>query len=363
MRPEGPIRLLIIDDAALFALALAAELDGGAGIHALCVDGDIAALRQQLVQYHPEVILLDLALRTRDALELLRKLHTYYPVPVLVSAEPTRESAARALRAVESGALGIVRKPQRRDCATLRAFAADLAGKVRMAVAVARPVPPPLPASGHPRSLRAAGLNPAHYLVAIGASTGGTIAIDALLRRVPPDFPATVMVQHMPAGFTRSFAARLSSRSPLSVTEAAEGDTVGPGQAVLARGDTHLTVHPVGGRWSVRYTDRCLVNRHCPSVDVLFDSVAAVAGARAIGILLSGMGADGARGLLAIRQAGGVTLAQDRESCVVFGMPKAAIELRAALHTAAPEDIPAVVLQALRERERDRQRTVTHPSN
>jgi two-component system chemotaxis response regulator CheB len=341
---------LIVDDAPLFARALAAELDRCGGLHALCSGSEMAELRAQLIRFHPEVILLDLGLRNQESLELLRKLRAHYPVPVIVAAEPTGDSADRALRAVRGGALEVFRKPALNQPGAVRALAEDLADKIRATVAMARPVPPPVSSDERPTAFRAPGLDPARHLVAIGASTGGTSAIETLLRRVPPDFPPTVIVQHIPAGFSHTFAARLNSRSCLSVSEAVDGECLGPGRAVVARGDTHLVVQPEGGGWSVHYTYRRPVNRHCPSVDVLFDSIAAVAGAQAIGVLLTGMGADGARGLLAIRQAGGVTIAQSGESCVVFGMPRAAIDLEAAQYTAAPEDIPALVRQVLQER-------------
>jgi len=184
-----------------------------------------------------------------------------------------------------------------------------------------------------------------------------------LLSRAPPDFPPTVIVQHIPAGFSHTFAARLSSRSCLSVGEAVDGERLSPGRAVVARGDTHVIVRPESAGWAVRYTDQRPMNRHCPSVDVLFDSVAAVARERAVGILLTGMGVDGAQGLLGIRQAGGITIAQDKESCVVFGMPKVAVDLGAATLTAAPEDMPAALLRALLEHQPDRRRSGAHPAS
>lgn len=350
MRVPGPLRVLIVDDAALFARTLTAELDRCHGIHALCTGSQLDLLRQQLTRFHPEVIVLDLGSPGREAVELLRRLHTHYPVPVIVLVENTRDSAAGALRAVRAGALEAVCKPEHGGADQVRAFAKDLAGKIHVAVTLARPVPLPPAVAGCPTSFRAAGVDPARHLVAIGASTGGTTAIETLLSRAPPDFPPTVIVQHIPAGFSHTFAARLSSRSCLSVGEAVDGERLSPGRAVVARGDTHVIVRPESAGWAVRYTDQRPMNRHCPSVDVLFDSVAAVARERAVGILLTGMGADGARGLLAIRRAGGITIAQNEQSSVVFGMPKAAIDLEAALYTAAPDDIPALVHRVLVER-------------
>jgi two-component system chemotaxis response regulator CheB len=349
MRPDGPIRVLIIDDSSVFARVLATELERRAGIHVWTVDGDQTRLRDHLVQHHPEVILLDLALRQSDPLRLLTRLRAYYPVPVIVSVPPGERNTARALQAIRRGALDVVRKPESSRPPVLQAYACDLARKISVAVSLARPVRPPLGPAGQPISFLAAGLDPAQYVVAVGASTGGTAAVETLLARAPADFPTVVIVQHMPVGFTRSFAARLNAASALSVGEAVDGELLHPGRAVVARGDTHLILRRAGAGWCVRYTDRELVNRHCPSVDVLFESLAAASGQHGVGVLLTGMGADGARGLLQIRQAGGTTIAQTKESCVVYGMPKVAVELGAAMFMAAPEDVPSLVLRALQK--------------
>ncbi len=347
-RPSGPIRALIVDDCGPWARSLTAELEQAGDIHAVCIEGELGQLRAQLLQFHPEVIVLDLGLRQASPLELLSKLRAYYPVPVIVSA--SADQAARAIQAMQRGALEAVRKPDHGTQDLLRAFASGLAAKIRLAACMARPVPLRPQGAARLSSFRAAGLEPGDYLVAIGASTGGTNAIETLLRRVPADWPPTVMVQHMPAGFTGSFAGRLNSLSAIQVREAEEGQVVRPGQAVIARGDTHLVVRRAGRQWCVRYTDQRLVNCHCPSVDVLMDSVATAAGARGVGILLTGMGEDGARGLLKMRQAGAITMAQDQASCVVYGMPKAAVEMGAVAVTAPPQDMPALVLQALVQR-------------
>ena len=356
----GPVRVLIVDDTPLFARLLAAELERCGGLHAHASGGDVAEVREQLIQYHPDVIVLDLALRKVNALDLLRKLRSHYPVPVIVTAGSGDENARRAIDATRRGALEAVPKPEHIRPTVLRSFALDLAGKIRMAACIARPVASPVATAATPTSFHAAGLVPGRYLVALGASTGGTKAIETLLRRAPADFPPVVIVQHMPAGFTRSFAARLNSLSPLAVSEAADGELLMPGRAVIARGDTQLIVRAGGPGWRAQYTNQAPVNRHCPSVDVLFNSVAAAAGPRAIGVLLTGMGEDGAHGLLNLRQAGALTIAQDRASCVVYGMPKVAVDLGAALFSAAPEDVPALTLRALLERDGARDGVSAH---
>lgn len=194
---------------------------------------------------------------------------------------------------------------------------------------------------------RAAALDPAAHIVAIGASTGGPQALLELLAHAPADFPPVAIVQHMPAGFTKKFAERLDRFSAMTVAEAVEGEPLTPGRALLARGDTQLTVRRAGQAWEVHYTHQQLYNLHCPSVDVLFTSVAETAGARAVGVLLTGMGADGARGLSRLRQAGALTIAQDRDSCAIYGMPKAAVELGAVQFHGSPADIPEIVRREL----------------
>jgi two-component system, chemotaxis family, protein-glutamate methylesterase/glutaminase len=350
VRRDGPIRVLIVDDTAPFVRALASELDRWGDLHTFTSDGKPEHMRDQLMRYHPEFILLDLALRTQNAIELLGELHANYPVPVIVSARNDAAGATHAAAALHRGALEVVCRPSNIRTEVLQPYARDLARKIRAAVSLARPVPLPAGATGRPTSFGEAGVDPRRYLVALGASTGGTRAIEVLLGQVPADFPALVIVQHMPAGFTQSFAARLNSRSAMAVTEAVDGETLGPGRAVVARGDTHLVVRPAASGWRVQYTDQRPVNRHCPSVDVLFESVATIGRQRAVGLLLTGMGSDGARGLLQMRQAGALTIAQSAESCVVYGMPKVAIELGAAMYTTAPHEMPGLVLRSLRTR-------------
>ncbi len=350
MRPDGPIRVLLIAESPVLARGLAGELNRSATISAIVSSTDMQQVRKCLLQHHPEVIILDLHLRATDPLRLLDRLQLHYPVPVLVVAQPADGGATQAVEAVRRGALEVVPKPTGTSAEALGAYAEELAGKIVMAAAHARPAAPPSALAGPLFSFRQAGLVPQHWLVAIGASTGGTKALETLLERIPGDFPPVVIVQHMPAGFTASFAMRLNANSAAAVSEARDGEMLGPGRVVIARGDTHLIVRAMGAGWCVRYTDQRPVNRHCPSVDVLFESVAAVVGTQAVGVLLTGMGEDGARGLLKIRQAGGLTIAQNKESCVVYGMPKVAVELGAVDLIGAPEEIPTLLTRALAER-------------
>ena len=351
MKRQGPIKVLIVDDSPLVRSILQQVLSGQDGISIVGGAKDPYEARELIINCRPDVIILDIEMPRMDGLTFLRRLMQHYPVPVIMCSGVAPANSEAALKALEIGAVEVVAKPAGGGSGALRRLGEELADKVRAAaIAIKRTSLAPAPMSHAPLSFRAMGLDPARYVVAIGASTGGTEAIRSLLSRVPADFPPVVMTQHMPEGFTRSFAGRLDQFSPLSVSEAVDGDVLTPGRAFLARGGIQMMVRGAPGWWRIRYGTNELVNRHCPSVDVLFDSVAGAAGKSAVGVLLTGMGADGAQGLLRMRQAGGVTLAQDGASCVVYGMPKVAIELGAAQASASPADIPGLVLQLLKKR-------------
>lgn len=351
MRQDGPIRVLIIDDHPLFRRALTEGLNRHPDIHACACGSDTVAIREHLLRDHPEVIVASADLHHAGVLPLVRRLRANYPVPLLIYSEHTGPDD-RIAKALELGATEtLVIQPDPRPRNVLPA-ASRLVARIR-AVASGVPLPPAASTCGPRVGLfRTAGVDPAAHIVAVGASTGGTQALPLLLSRVPPDFPPTVIVQHMPAGFTRAFANRLDTLSAARVSEATDGEPLRPGCVFIARGDTHLTVRVAGNGWVARYTHREPVNRHCPSVDVLFESVARAAGRQAIGILMTGMGNDGAQGLLTLRRAGAVTIAQDEQSCIVYGMPKEAVDRGAAMYTAPPEEMPALILRALQERTR-----------
>jgi two-component system chemotaxis response regulator CheB len=348
MPASKPIKVLIVDDSALvrsmFQRVLSEETDI---VVAGCAKDPFEA-RELIIAERPHVIILDIEMPRMDGITFLRKLAAHYPVPVIMCSGVTASNGAKALEAIAAGAIELVAKPTSGGRSALRQLGEELAEKIR-AAAMASPPPPPIPssASAAPASFRAAGIDPARHLVAIGASTGGTEAIASLLRNAPEDFPPVAVVQHMPAGFTRSFAERLNGLSRMTVTEAVDGDVLVPGRAFVAPGGVQMAVQVSGSRWTLRRGGSEPVNRHCPSVEVLFDSVARQLAPRAVGVILTGMGADGAHALLRMRQAGAQTIGQAEQSCVVYGMPKVAAEIGAVQHTTTPAEVPALVQRLL----------------
>ncbi len=347
MRPRA-VNVLIVDDSALVRTMLTQVLSGAADITVVGGAKDPYEARELIIKHRPDVIILDIEMPRMNGLVFLRKLMEHYPVPVIMCSGIAPANSQKALEALEIGAVDVVSKPTSGGSAALHHLGEELADKIR-AAAIAMQPPPPIPESvrAEPLTFQSAGLNPNHYFVAIGASTGGTEAINTLLTRVPADFPPVAMVQHMPEGFTRSFAERLNQNSRMNVSEAVDGDILIPGKAVLARGGIQMRIANTGGKWKVIYGETELTNRHCPSVDVLFDSVVECAGRQLIGILLTGMGNDGAKGLLKMSQNGAITVTQDQRSCVVYGMPKVAVEIGASQYSASPAEIPSLVTRLL----------------
>jgi len=348
----APLRVLVVSPRRRWYQALAEALRHLPALRVLPQADTFETLRRLILSHHPDAIVLDLAWPADQLERLLDDLHEHYPVPLIACGDGRRDGP-RAMLALGHGALEVITPPRRLLLTRWKRFAAELAARLRQAVACARPPQPPLPAppDGVAWSFRRAGLDPRRCLIVIGASTGGPEALKELMAHMPADAPACVVVQHMPAMFTPSFAASLDRAGPLGFAEARDGQPLRPQMGVVARGDTHLEIRRYAqGGWYVKYTHQVKVNRHCPSVDVLFDSAVAACGAAAIGILLTGMGDDGARGLLRLRRAGALTAAQDAQSCVVFGMPRVAQELGAADIVAPPAEIPARIVQMLQHR-------------
>jgi len=343
------IRVLVVDDSPTIRRHLADQLARDRELEVVGTAADPYVARDMIQALRPDVLTLDVQMPGMDGLTFLEKLMRLRPMPVVMVSSFTREGCETTLRALELGAVDFVPKAGLRSAPGTADGIADLARKIKGAAgARLQPVPVAIPRASEGRGAASPRFIPrlrADRLVAVGASTGGTEAIRMLLAGMPPDSPPVVIVQHMPRQFTRAFAEHCDRECAIRVAEAGDGDEVRPGQALIAPGDRHMTICRAGTRLVVRVKRERLVNGVRPSVDVLFLSVAETVGAGSVGILLTGMGADGARGLLAMKLAGARTIAQDAVTSVVFGMPKAAIALGAAEHVLPLARIGAKALE------------------
>ncbi|WP_342104865.1 chemotaxis response regulator protein-glutamate methylesterase [Methylobacterium sp. SI9] len=354
MKPRDPTRVLIVDDSASVRQTLVTILEGAPDIRVIGTAADPFIAARRIQEEVPDVILLDLEMPRMDGLTFLRKIMAQRPIPVIVCSALTEAGSQTLFDVLEAGAVDVVPKPR----IDTRQFLVESSVRVCDAVrAAARAKLRPGRPKPHriEKKLTADAVLPAptpnravaetDRIVCIGASTGGTESLRDVLEALPPDCPGLVIVQHMPEHFTAAFARRLDSLCAVAVKEAEDGDAVLPGRALIAPGGRHLLLQRTGNRYSVSVKDGPLVSRHRPSVDVLFRAAARCAGANALGILMTGMGDDGATGLLEMRRAGAVTVAQDEESCVVFGMPKEAIERGAAMKVLPLDRIAQEILR------------------
>jgi two-component system chemotaxis response regulator CheB len=324
------IRVLIVDDSAIVRKVLSHELSKHEGIEVVGTAIDPYVARDKIVALKPDVITLDVEMPRMDGLSFLAKLMKHYPMPVVVVSSLTPENSEAALRALELGAVEVISKPGSQYTTPdvgrtlVRAIRAAAHARIRPFDAASAAVP-----ASTVRRLTGK-LETTHKVIALGASTGGTRALEAVLRSFPRAAPGTVIVQHMPEHFTGPFAARLNQLCEVEVREARDNDAVVPGVALIAPGNRHMVLQSSGARYYVRLKDGPPVHHQRPAVDVLFHSVAKAAGRNAVGALLTGMGSDGAKGLLAMKESGAHTFAEAEETCVVFGMPREAIRLDAA---------------------------------
>jgi two-component system chemotaxis response regulator CheB len=348
------LQVLVVDDSAVVREVMQRILAADDSFAVTTAADPLIAVRKMATS-RPDVIVLDLAMPHMDGLSFLRKVMAEDPIPVVICSVMTQGAADVAFQALVEGAVDIVTKPPLGVRGFLEESVSALADTLRAAAAAKLPrrAAPPWVAKPPRRRLSPVALaHAADALVAVGASTGGTEALCVLLGALPEDAPGVVVVQHMPPGFTGPFARRLDASSAISVKEAQDGDYVLRGQALIAPGNRHVIVAREGVHLRVRVVDGALVSRHRPSVDVLFRSVAAAVGRSAIGVLLTGMGRDGADGLRAMKERGAWTLVQDEATCVVFGMPKEAIALGAVDDVVPLARIAPTILDRIGTRER-----------
>jgi two-component system, chemotaxis family, protein-glutamate methylesterase/glutaminase len=341
-----PYKVLIVDDSSLMRQLLTEILSSDPELEVIGTAADPFIAREKIKALNPDVLTLDIEMPRMDGLTFLEKLMRGHPMPVVMISSLTERGAETTLRALSLGAIDYVSKPKLDVSSGTIEQSSEIIAKVKAAAKVKVrgvntpvTVPVELAAGCH--------FSATHKVVAIGSSTGGTEALKELLSPLPADFPGVVMVQHMPEAFTRPFSERLNSLCRIRVQEAKDGDRILPGHALLAPGGHQMQVVRHGMEYAVRVYRGERVNRHLPSVDVLFSSCAKQLGKNAIGVLLTGMGADGAKGMLEMKEALAFTIAQDEATCVVFGMPREAILLGAVDQVLALGRIPAALLQRL----------------
>ncbi len=349
------IKVLIVDDSALIRALLTEIINQADDMEVIGTARDPIIARDKIRELQPDVITLDIEMPNMDGLEFLEKLMRLHPLPVLMISTHTEKGSAATLRALELGAIDFIAKPKVDIQKKLDSYASLITEKIRMAAeANVRPLHG---SSTNKSAVTAKNIRPLNpqigtlakheKLIVIGASTGGTEAIKEILVQMPIDCPPILVVQHMPEGFTQSYAARLNTLSQIAVNEAVHGERLYAGHAYLAPGGYHLSIARSGGHYVCQVTQEDAVNYHRPSVDVLFHSVAKVAKNKAIGVILTGMGKDGAAGLKVLHDLGCKTYAQDKQSCVVFGMPKEAIALGAVDEVLPLDEISEHILDLL----------------
>lgn len=338
------IRVLIVDDSATARAVLREILESDPSIDVVATASDAYAARDKIVELKPDVVCLDVEMPRMDGITFLKRLMHYMPLPVVMVSSLTQNGARTTLEALEAGAVDFVGKPHSHIYDGVETMREELLSKIKMSSRV----------RVRQRSLESIQqtnmtslAETTHKILAIGASTGGTEALKEVLMGLPRNAPGTIIVQHMPSNFTGPFAERLNGLCAMEVREAKNGDSITPGVALIAPGDYHMVLRRSGARYYVEIGSGEKVSGHRPSADVLFNSVAKIAGANAIGVILTGMGGDGARGLLAMRNSGSRTIGQDEASCIVYGMPKVAYDLGAVERQLPLQNIAKGILELL----------------
>ncbi|MEJ2379436.1 MAG: chemotaxis response regulator protein-glutamate methylesterase [Pseudolabrys sp.] len=343
-RPGAPVRALVVDDSAVMRQLLSTLLSEDPGIEVVGTASDPHIARERIKALNPDVVTLDVEMPHMDGLTFLRKIMTLRPTPVVMVSTLTQAGTEVTLEALEIGAVDFVAKPA--DLAAVRdGLAAELQAKVKAAartrVGLRRNRPAPRPHLHQPARAHAAGT-----IVVVGASTGGVEALKVLLMGIPADCPPILVTQHMPPRFTAAFAQRLNRECPMTVSEAVHDEPIEPGHVYIAPGSHHLLLGRQGGKNRCLLSEDAPVSGHRPSVDVLFRSAARIAGDSAVAAILTGMGKDGASGMLELRKSGAVTLGQDEESSLIYGMPRAAFENGAVMQQFPLEQMASAILDA-----------------
>lgn len=341
------IRVLVVDDSAIFRQIIAKGISSEAEIEVVATAKDPFEASEMIMKYEPDIMTCDVEMPKMNGIEFVRRLLPQYTIPIIMVSAVN----GAVFDAIHAGAVDFVRKPDGNSVKSVENFIYDLINKIKIASkskVIYKPDYSPLKPSV-PRvddKVVKREYNPNH-IIAIGASTGGTEAIYDILKTMPENIPGIVIVQHIPPGFSRMFADRMNTSTPLEVKEAATRDYVKPGRVLIAPGDQHMKIRKIGNQYKVDCFEGEKVNGHCPSVDILFESVAKEAGSNAIGVILTGMGYDGAKGLLTMKRKGAKTIGQDEKSCVVYGMPKVAYNLGAVDKQCSLEYITPMILKML----------------
>jgi len=337
------IKVFIVDDSAIVRKIFSEEISKESDMEVIGTAPDPFVARDKIVHHKPDVMTLDIEMPRMDGLTFLKKLMKHYPLPVLIVSSLTPKGSKMAMEALEYGAVDVLSKPG--GSYSVGDMSAQLKEKIRAAArANLNRVSAPTLGQEPTGTITKALTETTQKLIAMGASTGGTEALKEVLVRMPQNSPGIVIVQHMPPLFTTAFAERLNRLCSVEVREAKDGDSVLNGQALIAPGNFHMLMRRSGSRYYVNIKDGPMVHHQRPAVDILFNSVAQYAGANAIGVILTGMGADGAQGMLRMKEGGAKTIAQDEASCVVFGMPKEAIKLGAVDRVVPLELIPQEII-------------------
>ncbi|MDP4092419.1 MAG: chemotaxis response regulator protein-glutamate methylesterase [Bacillota bacterium] len=341
MTQQKGIRVLVVDDSILFREVLARGISSDPSIEEVAIASDPFDARDKILEFHPDVMTCDVEMPKMSGIEFIKRLLPQYPLPVIVVSTVSNS----VFDAMSAGAVDFVTKPDIQSPKSVEGFIYDLIAKIKD-VANAKVLQP---VKTNTDVSPASRFDPSQ-IIAIGASTGGTEAIFSILKCLPPAIPGIVVTQHIPPVFSRMYAERLNNQTQLSVKEAQTGDFVEQGKALIAPGDMHMKLKKIGDRYRVECFSGEKVNGHCPSVDVMFESVAKEAGSHAIGIILTGMGYDGAKGLLSMKRKGARTIGQDQQSSIVYGMPKVAFDIGAVEKQASLNDIPQLLTLMLNKK-------------